>query len=79
MINRKSKMRKVDTPWKYWRWLIVVYQACFVQSLTILVNFWITEFFDDEFLIYTGSGGAFLWDLITTVPFLMILLEYPFN
>ena len=30
MINRKSKMRQVDTPWKYWRWLIVVYQACFV-------------------------------------------------
>ena len=50
-----------------------------MQSLTILLNFWITEFSNDEFLIYTGSGGDILWDLITTVPFLLILLEYPFN
>ena len=47
--------------------------------MTILINFWITEFSDDEFLIYTGSGGEVLWDMITTVPFLLILLEYPFN
>jgi len=47
--------------------------------MTILLNFWITEFSDDEFLIYTGSGGELLWDLITTIPFLVILLEYPFN
>ena len=77
--DKTGSKKKVDTPWHYWKWIIVGYQACFVQSATILVNFWITEFSDDEFLIYTGSGGDILWDLVTTVPFLLILIEYPFN
>ena len=47
--------------------------------MSILVNFWITELGDDEFLIYTGSGGDLLWDLICSVPFILILIEYPFN
>ena len=48
-------------------------------NFAIIVNFWITELTNDEWLVYTGSGGDFFWDLITTVPFILILLEYPFN
>ena len=59
--------------------MIVIYQSCFVLNFAILVNFWITELTNDEFLVYTGSGGDLFWDLITTVPFILILIEYPFN
>ena len=77
-INRQSTA-KVDTPWHFWKWIIVIYQSCFVLSMSILVNFWITELGDDEFLIYTGSGGDLLWDMICSLPFILILIEYPFN
>ena len=45
----------------------------------MLANFFITELSDDEFLIYTGSDDSLQWDLITTVPFIMLSIEYPFN
>ena len=48
-------------------------------NFAIIVNFWITELTNDEWLVYTGSGGDLFWDLITTVPFILILIEYPFN
>ena len=55
---KAGRLSKVETPWRYWRWLIVIYQSCFVLSTIILTNFFITELTDDEFLIYTGKDDS---------------------
>ena len=76
---KAGHISKVETPWRYWRWLIVIYQSSFCMSMTILFNFFITELSGDEVLIYTGSEGKIQWDLVSTIPFVMLMIEYPFN
>ena len=76
---KAGHISKVETPWRYWRWLIVIYQSSAVLSMTILFNFFITELSGDEVLIYTGSEGKIQWDLVSTIPFVMLMIEYPFN
>ena len=69
----------MNAPWYFWKWLIPFYNAILVISVLLTICWWGTVVTDSEFLVYIAGESRAVWDLLPTLPTILMLLEYPFN
>ena len=68
-----------NQPWLFWKWLIPIYSAVLCLSAVLCISYWVTEATNAQFLLYIGSADILAWDLLPTLPFVFLLIEFPFN
>ena len=47
--------------------------------MLLMMSYWITVFSSSEFVIFIGDDHMIIYDFLPTVPFIWMLIEFPFN
>lgn len=68
-----------EEPWKFWKWLIPIYNAILCVAVLLTLSFWVTVVTSSEFLLYIGDDNKVIWDLLPTLPTVCMFIEFPFN
>lgn len=71
--------KQIDQPWAFWKWLIPIYASVLCIANLLSISFWVTVFGSTEFLLYIGDDNKVIWDLLPTLPPILMLIEWPFN
>jgi hypothetical protein len=78
-MDTETDEEEYEQPWHFWKWLVPTYISILVVSILMTLSFWVEVFGSNEFLIYVGDDNKVIYNLLPTMPTVVLLIEFPFN